>query len=48
MEPNTIFIENSTPVYKGTVKAFRERLSIKGFNNSWPLSSPDLNPIKKV
>ena len=48
MEPNTIFTENSVLVYKGIVKAFYKRFGIKGFNNSWPLTSLDLNPIKKV
>ena len=48
MEPNTIFIEDSVLVYKRAAKAVHKRLSIKEFSNSWPLSSPDLNPIKKV
>ena len=48
MEPNTIFIEDNAPVHKGAAKAVRERLSIKGFSNSWPLSLLDLNSIKKV
>ena len=48
MEPDTIFIKNGAPVYKGTAKAVREILSIKGFSNSWPPSSLNLNPIKKI
>jgi hypothetical protein len=48
MEPDTIFMEDSVLVYKGAAKAVRKRLSIKGFSNNWPLSSLDLNPIKKV
>ena len=39
-------MEDGAPVYKGAVKAVRKRLSIKGFSNSWPLNSLDLNPIK--
>jgi hypothetical protein len=41
-------MEDDALVYKGAAKAVRERLGIKGFSNSWPLSLPDLNPIKKV
>ena len=41
-------MEDGAPVHKGAAKAVRERLSIKGFSNSWPPSSPDLNPIEKV
>ena len=48
IEPNTIFMEDGALVHKGAAKAVRKRLSIKGFSNNWPLSSPDLNPIKKV
>ena len=48
MEPDIIFMEDSTLVHKGAAKAAYERLNIKGFSNNWPPSSPDLNPIKKV
>jgi len=48
MKPNTIFIKNGVLVYKGIIKVVHKRLSIKGFSNNWPLSSLDLNPIKKV
>ena len=41
-------MEDGAPVHKGAAKAVHKRLSIKGFSNSWPPSSPDLNPIKKV
>ena len=41
-------MEDGALVYKGAVKVVCERLGIKGFSNSWPLSLLDLNPIKKV
>jgi hypothetical protein len=41
-----IFIEDRAKIHKGKAKLPRLNRGIRGFN--WPLSSPDLNPIKKI
>ena len=48
MEPDTIFMEDGVKVHLGFAKAVRKALNIQGFSQGWPLSSPDLNSIKKV
>ena len=41
-----IFMEDRAKIYKGKAKLPRLNRGIRGFDQ--PLSSPDLNPIKKI
>ena len=44
--PEYIFIKDGAKVYARSTRLPRLQHRIRGF--SWPPSSPDLNPIKKV